>query len=73
MAPKVHSKWLEHGWRIVANAIEKPFLWITDFPIEEGRYWSTLGNSYGVIESLVGTIDEGLIVAVTNSEMVFKK
>lgn len=73
MAPKVHSKWLEHGWWFVANGPEKPMLWITEFATEEGQYWAALGASVGVIESLAGTAEGGLTVSITKDETVLEK
>ncbi len=55
MAPVVHSQWLEHGWWIEAEGMHKSYLWITDFTVEEGRYWIALGHSFGVIEAMSGT------------------
>ena len=73
MAPRVHSTWLEHGWWLAAPASEKPTLWITEFAVEEGRYLSALGNSYGFVESFTGTADEGLTVSVNTTDFVLEK
>ena len=73
MAPKVHLWWLDHGWWFVAHGTRRPVLWITDFPIEEGRYWAALSSLYGVVGALLGTIDGGLTTLVSTTELVLEK
>ena len=66
MALKVGNEWREHGWWIQVDATEKPVLWTTSYPVEEGRYWSVVGKSFGEISAISPSVD--VLVTVSAEE-----
>ena len=68
MALKVGNEWKEHGWWIQVSATEKLVLWITSYPVEEGRYWFVVGKSFGEISTISPSGPTDVLVTVSGEE-----
>jgi hypothetical protein len=65
MASKMTNNWKDHGWRIVAEGVEMPMLWITMHAIVEGRHWLALGKVFEQILMITPSGSNSLIFSVT--------
>jgi hypothetical protein len=59
------NEWKEHGWWIKVDATQKPMLWITSYTVVEGRYWSTVGKSFGEILTISPSRSNDVLVTVS--------
>ena len=65
MALKIGNDWKEHGWWIQVDASQKPVLWITSYPVVEGRHWAAVGKSFGEISAISASGSADVLVTVT--------
>ena len=68
MALKIGNDWKEHGWWIQVDASQKPVLWITSYPVVEGRYWAAVGKSFGEISAISASGSDDVFVTMSAEE-----